>query len=85
MRFVGRASPIITMKTASVRDLRNSFSRLSKWLAAGETIQIVKRGKPIARIVPEPDAGTFFGAGAGTVKLPSDVDEPVTAAWDAQG
>ncbi len=32
------------MKTATVRDLRNNFARLSKWLEKGETIEIVKRG-----------------------------------------
>lgn len=36
------------MKTATVRDLRNDFSTLEAWLAEGETIQIEKRGTPIA-------------------------------------
>ena len=71
------------MKTASVRELRNDFRRVSKWLAAGETVQILKRGKPIARVVPEPSAGSFFGAGAGTVELPPDIDEPLGIEWEA--
>ena len=33
------------MKTATIRDLRNDFARLSKWLDKGETIEIIKRGK----------------------------------------
>ena len=41
------------MKTATVRDLRNNFARLSKWLEKGETIEIVKRGKPVADLVPK--------------------------------
>jgi antitoxin (DNA-binding transcriptional repressor) of toxin-antitoxin stability system len=35
------------MKTATVRDLRNSFSTLEAWLLEGEAICIEKRGQPI--------------------------------------
>ena len=38
------------MKTVTVRDLRNCFSKLEAWLAEGEQIQIQKRGKPIAML-----------------------------------
>ena len=31
----------------TVRDLRNSFSRLEAWLLEGEQIRIEKRGQPI--------------------------------------
>ena len=41
------------MKTATLRDLRNHYSKLMKWLAAGEEIVITKRGRPIARLIPE--------------------------------
>lgn len=40
------------MKTASVRDLRNSFARVSRWLEAGETVEVTKRGRIFARILP---------------------------------
>ncbi|MDQ8190354.1 type II toxin-antitoxin system Phd/YefM family antitoxin [Roseibacillus persicicus] len=36
------------MKTMTVRDLRNNFSRAEAWLAEGEEIQIEKRGVPVA-------------------------------------
>ena len=71
------------MKTATIRDLRNQFARVSKWLENGEVVQIVKRGKPFARVIPEPKRGAFFGAGAGTVKLPEDIDEPTGSDWEA--
>ena len=71
------------MKTATIRDLRNEFARVSKWLEKGETVQIIKRGKPFARVVPEPTTGSFFGAGAGTIKLPPDIDDSVTVEWEA--
>ena len=41
------------MKTATVADLQNHFSRISTWLERGETVRILKRGKNFARLVPE--------------------------------
>ena len=72
------------MKTATVRDLRNEFRRISKWLEAGETVQVLKRGTPFARVVPEPPAKTFVGACPSPFPLPSDLDEPVGVAWEAE-
>lgn len=72
------------MKTATVRDLRNEFRRISKWLQAGESVQVLKRGKPFARVVPEPQAKTFVGACPSSVPLPADLDEPVGVGWDAE-
>jgi prevent-host-death family protein len=42
------------MKSATVRDLRNHYSDLMEWIEAGEEIRITRRGKAIARLVPEP-------------------------------
>jgi antitoxin (DNA-binding transcriptional repressor) of toxin-antitoxin stability system len=72
------------VKTATVRDLRNQFRRISKWLERGETVQVLKRGKAFARVVPEPTATTFVGACRSSVALPDDLDEPVNVEWDAQ-
>ena len=41
------------MKTATVRDLRNHYTKLLAWIAAGEEIIITQRGKSIARLMPE--------------------------------
>ena len=41
------------MKTATVRDLRNQYAGLMEWIEAGEEIRITRRGKAIARLVPE--------------------------------
>jgi len=38
------------MKIASVADLRNEFRRVSAWIEEGETVQIIRRGKPFARL-----------------------------------
>ncbi len=36
------------MRSVTVRELRNSFSKLEVWLAEGEVIRVEKRGRPIA-------------------------------------
>jgi antitoxin (DNA-binding transcriptional repressor) of toxin-antitoxin stability system len=40
------------MKTATVRELRNEFSKLEAWLGEGEEIQIEKRGKVVGVLKP---------------------------------
>ena len=73
------------MKTATVHDLRNDFARLSKWLAQGETIEISKRGKPVADLVPK--AGVrpraLLGCTPSPYPLPTDIDDPADAEWEA--
>lgn len=73
------------MKTATVRELRNEFGRLSRWLEKGETIEILKRGTPIADLVPKTsgEPKTLLGATPSPYRLPSDIDEPVEADWEA--
>jgi len=41
------------MKTATVRDLRNHYTGILKWISSGEVVQITQRGKAIARLIPE--------------------------------
>jgi len=71
------------MKTTTVRDLRNRFGEVSKWIEAGETVRILKRGKPFARVVPDTGSATFLGCAEGTVKIPADIDDPVPVEWNA--
>lgn len=71
------------MTTATVRDLRNHFSELAKKLANGETVQILSRGKPIARLVPEERPRTFVGAAEGMAIIPDDFDAPMNLPWEA--
>jgi prevent-host-death family protein len=42
------------MRRATVRDLRNRYTSLLRWIRAGEEIVITRRGQPVARLVPEP-------------------------------
>jgi len=43
------------MKTASVRDLRNRYTTVLRWVSAGEEVLITRRGVVIARLSPETD------------------------------
>ena len=40
------------MRTASVADLRNHFPKVVAWLDQGEEVEILRRGKPVACLVP---------------------------------
>ena len=73
------------MKTATIRDLRNEFARLSKWLERGETIEILKRGKPVADLVPKSRGKprSLLGCTPSPYPLPDDIDDPVEADWEA--
>ena len=43
------------MKTASVRDLRQSFARILAWIEAGEEVAITMRRQAVARLIPWPE------------------------------
>ena len=40
------------MKTATVADLRNHFSTVSRWINSGEEVKITKRGLLFATLTP---------------------------------
>lgn len=43
------------MKKATVADLRNNFRRVSSFIDNGESVEIIKRGRIFARLVPATD------------------------------
>jgi prevent-host-death family protein len=44
------------MKSANVRQLRHDFGSVMSWVADGEQVEIVKKGKIIALLSPPPPA-----------------------------
>lgn len=67
---------IMAIKTATVADLRNNFRRVSAWLENGESVEIIKRGKRFARLVP---------ADASAAKLAKvDFGAQLKATWGAK-
>lgn len=51
------------MRKASIRDLRYSFKKIERLLYQGEEIQITKRRRVIARLIPEGVRGCGADAG----------------------
>jgi len=43
---------MLHMKTTTVRELRNHSSRVLKWVSIGEEVEVTRRGKVVARVVP---------------------------------
>ena len=41
------------MRTATVCELRDNYASVLAWIDFGEEVILTRRGKPIARIVPE--------------------------------
>jgi prevent-host-death family protein len=40
------------MKKTTIRELRNHYSRMLRWVSAGEEVQITRHGTIVARVVP---------------------------------
>jgi prevent-host-death family protein len=39
------------MKTTSVRELRNNYAKVLRWVSAGEEVAVTRRGKVVAKVV----------------------------------
>jgi antitoxin (DNA-binding transcriptional repressor) of toxin-antitoxin stability system len=51
---------MLDMKTASVREVQHHFSKVLAWVEMGEEVQITRRNKLIAKIVPADAQGRGF-------------------------
>lgn len=40
------------MKSATVRELRNNYTKVLGWVARGEEVEVTRRGKVVAKVVP---------------------------------
>ncbi len=40
------------MRTTTVRELRNNYSQVLKWVGKGEEVEVTRRGKIVAKVVP---------------------------------
>lgn len=48
-------------------------------------VEITKRGRPIARLVPIEKSETLFGCLEGTVTYNANVIDPIEVEWDSDG
>jgi antitoxin (DNA-binding transcriptional repressor) of toxin-antitoxin stability system len=68
------------MVTIDVHVAEMNLARLLEAAAAGEEIVIARGGKPLAKLVPFPEAGRpkrRLGALAGRARIPPEFDEPL--------
>ena len=40
------------MKSTTVRELRNNYAKVLKWVSKGEEVEVTRRGKVVAKVVP---------------------------------
>jgi prevent-host-death family protein len=40
------------MKSTTVRELRNNYSKVLQWVSNGEEVEVTRRGKVVAKVVP---------------------------------
>lgn len=46
------------MKSTTVRELRNNYSKVLKWVSKGEEVEVTRRGKVVAKVIPPVLAGS---------------------------
>jgi antitoxin (DNA-binding transcriptional repressor) of toxin-antitoxin stability system len=66
------------MKTATVADLRNNFRRVAAWIEHGETVHILKRGRPFAQL------SAIAPAEEGSVVSKPDIMAQLREVWGAR-
>lgn len=40
------------MKSTTVRELRNNYTKVLQWVSKGEEVEVTRRGKVVAKVVP---------------------------------
>ena len=68
------------MKTATVRDLRNHFADVAKWIEHGEPVTITRNGTPFATLAPAKAAKPRKVDWAARLKRYKPVGRKLTAA-----
>jgi antitoxin (DNA-binding transcriptional repressor) of toxin-antitoxin stability system len=69
------------MKTASVQEVPQRWTAILEWVTAGEEVQMMSEGQPVARLTPWSERRPFIGATAGGPALPANLDETTGEKW----
>jgi prevent-host-death family protein len=65
----------VRVSSVNIHDAKTHLSRLVDRAAAGETIIIAKRGKPVAKLVPlDGEESSRIGFMMGHITVPDDFD-----------
>jgi prevent-host-death family protein len=69
-----------TALRVGVHEAKTRFSELLRAVAAGQTVEILRNGEPVARLVPMTlPAKRTFGADRGRFVVPDDFDAALPA------
>jgi prevent-host-death family protein len=69
-----------TSVRVGVHEAKTRFSELLRAVAAGQSVEILRNGEPVARLVPmQPPTKRTFGGDHGRFVVPDDFDEPLPA------
>jgi len=73
-------------RSITATELKASIFAVLEAVARGEVVEISKRGRPVARLVPVSDPDSIRGRFAGIAATAVDEDELFTAgaAWNAE-
>ena len=71
------------MKTASVRDVQHHLNKVLGWIEQGEEVQITRRSKTVAKLVPVREPGAVeelpdFAARARAIWGPSPAEKSLS-------
>jgi prevent-host-death family protein len=74
------------VKTVKASEFKaKCLALLDEVQSTGEPLEVTKRGKPVARIVPPPArAKSIFGAMKGEIKVLGDIVTPLDEPWDCE-
>ena len=73
------------MKTTTVRELRNNYARVLHWVASGQEVQVTRRGKIVAKVVPAAaPAGAKVDWTLSAARRLAGADKPLTAKQSAR-
>lgn len=73
-------------RTASVRQLREQLGPLLHAVEAGDQVVVLRRGRPVARIVPEGPvlrAAVRHPLRGSLRRISRDFDRPIEGLWEA--
>lgn len=74
------------MKTVSASEFKaKCLALLDEVKSTGEALEITKRGKPVARVLPPTIPRTdLFGAMKGEIKIHGDIISPLDEPWNCE-
>lgn len=87
MHCVREHFTIMYMKRVSVRELREAIGPLLEQVRLGEQVLVTRRGRLIARIIPETDGAdresVAYPLRGSVGSMSDDFDEPISGLWEA--